>query len=305
MIDGRELYGIEDELKALEAEESHKDSLQSITRALLEKAENQRKDIGKAYPVHHALCRTSKGLIRAWDHGKTVKVELYKKLYLRLWSILGTADLPKDIASQHDNESSQEIMEAEIVMAIYNIAFGDECEIPGIEDRVRGILEALWTKLGDPEADPALAALVETENQLVKEKKMKPKERKHAMSIPYQAWLSGAGDGIGEISKILESQLNDHNFSGQPAPDGDANKRLICQTVVTMRTIHEFLVSFEACYGQAINASRRRGFFNTFRGTVEKTQKEVRRWSDKVLDITLREACDAKLLAHFTQASHS
>lgn len=303
MIDGKELYGIEDQMKELEADESHSDSLQSITNALLEKAESQRKDIGKSYPVHNALCRASKGLIKAWKSGKVSKGDRYWQLITRLWSILGAADVPRHVSSQHDNESGQEIVEAEIVKALWPIAFAKNCPISEIEGRVRQVLESIWTKLGDPEADPNLAMLADVEEEKLGNGEMKPEERRHLMSIPYQAWLGGAGDSVGEISKILENQLNAHRFEEMIPLNSDENTQLICQTIATMRAVYDFLECFETCYGQAINASQRRGFFNTFRGTIVKSEKEVRRWSDKLLDINLREACDAKVIAKLSQHS--
>ena len=77
-----------------------------------------------------------------------------------------------------------------------------------------------------------------------------------------QAWLSGLCDVPGELGKIHLDMLCDEDLSLRGRVELRKRWLLIADY------IYQFLDNFECAYPLVINASRRRGFFNTFRGKL-------------------------------------
>lgn len=77
-----------------------------------------------------------------------------------------------------------------------------------------------------------------------------------------QTWLAGLGDTVGELSKL---QLRKLCQSGLDRAQRLALRR---RFVEIAGFIHDALGQFETAYPIVVNNSRRRGFFNTFRGLL-------------------------------------
>lgn len=110
-----------------------------IDVSLLEKFENQRRDIGKkGFQLSNELVKLSKQMVSMVKAGKAEEVTTIKERMLAVWKEMGTADLPRDLAWQFDSEAGAEMVEAFLVADLYPLLFpkndGKEIKLPSHED---------------------------------------------------------------------------------------------------------------------------------------------------------------------------
>ena len=96
------------------------------------------------------------------------------------------------------------------------------------------------------------------------------------LQVTRQTWMAGLGDVVGELSKLQLRRLCDHNL--------DRKQRLALRRrfVEIAETIRGALGQFETAYPIVVNNSRRRGFFNTFRGVLVRMDNLIERHLDAI-----------------------
>lgn len=246
------------------------DAVTWLVKNIRDRAENQRRDFGGAFGVANKLCEISKDFLKALKNGEDWKLKEYSDIFEELWSILKSLDLPIDVGWQHDSSSGAEVVEAEAVRAFYPLVFGDpSLDTETIRAECRKILPRLWTMLGDPGCDEGLAGLLEQEDAmhalkadvdagLADPEQLKGFERKHLITMTYQAWLDGIADVPGELSKFATDKLNDAEINKNGELSLGERKDLLRRLIVVSEEICNFLNEFETCYAQVINNTRRR-----------------------------------------------
>ncbi len=87
------------------------------------------------------------------------------------------------------------------------------------------------------------------------------------LEVTPQQWLAGILDASTELGKILLEYEVDDNFSV------DELIKYRSRFIAILQDVIKFLDPFETVYGLIINNSRRKGFFNTFRGRLVHLRK--------------------------------
>lgn len=82
------------------------------------------------------------------------------------------------------------------------------------------------------------------------------------LKVSNQCWLAGIGDAITELGKMMSDRLCDIDLKRQERVE------LRQRYLETAKELRDFLDQFEDCVPAIINNSRRRGYFNTFRGLL-------------------------------------
>lgn len=276
------------------------DNLQGVAQSILVRAEKQRKEMGAAYGLQGLLGKAAKDFVAAIEGGAPESVlQEYGLISEELWFGLRDLDLPTDKAWQHDSETAQELVEGEGVR-LFHPALSPEAKIDDLAAWTRQQLEKLWTKLGDPRTDSMLAVLAAEEDRLDEEAKKKGEkfQRQHLISINYQAWLGGVVDIPGELWKMVTNKMLAFELGEESQPmEVDQRKLLYAKLIKISRACYQFLENFQNCYGGAINNSRRRGFFNQFRGRVFAIARAMEEMKKPLTEISNRQACDRQMLS--------
>lgn len=276
------LDGVREKLNRLKRRHQTNDDLNRIAKAVAEKAENQRKDVGGAYAIANDLRETSKDFIKSLEMGNIDEsIEAYREIFGTLWFALAKLDLVPHFAWRQDSESGGEVAEAEGVYDFRNLLFNYQIqEREALTAETRKILVRLWYRLGDPDVDPELSDLISNENAMAEVAQVEGEpipERIHRLTMAYQTWLAGMGDVPGELSKMVTKAKTAAKLEkGSELPDGDGMKLSIRFIHIT-DAIYEFLASFETCYPAVINNSQRLGWFNTYRGMLGRVAGLVNR----------------------------
>lgn len=296
-----DLRPLEERLAALKKRREVNDDLSRIAQSMLDKAEAQRSDVGGAFRAANMLREGSKDFIFYLGGGDPDGVlKDYQKIFKDIWAALKRLDLRPSFGDQQDSESGAEIGEAMAVLDLHKILFDES--IDGKDQLVsttRKALEDLWYQMGDPKADPRLAELVANEDKVAEAANMRGEEEPifHQMSLPYQTWLAGICDAPGELSKFVsKDNLNADLEEGFGLSYTD-RKKLMIRYIHIARTTYEFLGSFETCYPAVINNSQRKGWFNTFRGTLGRVSGVVDARLKALEEMSNRDAQNEEFLA--------
>lgn len=298
---------LEERLAALKKRREVNDDLSRIAQTIKEKSEIQRSDVGGAYRAANMLCEGSKDFIFYLSGSDPDSVlNDYQNLFRDIWFALKGLDLVPHFGSQQDSESGAEIGEAMAVFRLHKI-LSDE-SISGKDQLVsatRQALEDLWYQMGDPDADPLLADLVANEDHAVEEAKSReeaPPERIHQISLSYQSWLAGICDVPGEVSKFVTKANIAADLEDGQSLNYIERKKLMIRYIHIARTTYDFLGSFETCYPAVINNSQRRGWFNTFRGTLGRVAGVTNARVRELEDLSNRDAHQEAFLAKLDAA---
>jgi len=281
---------LDERLACLASLQAPNDDLARINSTIKSHAEVMRKDIGGAYAVANKIREASKlFLADLKKQGSAMNsniIQEYKAIFSGYWEILrNELKLRPEFGSQHDSESGQEVVEAEGVLDFHKVLFDLNLNKQELLAACRELIGNLWYKMGDPDADPGLGQLIEAESA-------GDQPRTHLMTHRFQPWLAGLADVPGELSKMLTAKLNGSALGENEELNYNERKALIVRFIHITRTIHQFLDSFETCYGQVIDPSPgRRGAWNTFRlGILRRVGGLLNHYEEWLSKMTTEEA---------------
>lgn len=192
----------------------------------------------------------SKAGIEMLSRGDVDGAKKYRAMMLSAWWRLKELDVPGYEGLSFDADAAQEMIEYFVVLFAYPLIFGGEV-----------ILEKLPTPydFSPSEDNPEFKRNVNYE-----------------MTFP--AWLAGVADAPGELGKMVQGRLLDSRLTFEDRVE--LLERLISASKEILFFLEQFIGVGIPDY--ILNSSRRKGFYNTYRGklfgvvgVIRKNQEEL------------------------------